>query len=136
MESPSTTPYLVRIVVDPHFGHRLTTLPLNEPVWIIDSEENTAVAREAWKQRPNRNDHRTGITTFRSVAGYDPEEELITQLHPIDLHHGDYSADPPYSILKVVGCTASPKVRDALAKFGFQVEENSSNGFRAIHAST
>jgi hypothetical protein len=123
-------------VVDPHFGERLTTLPLNQPVWIIDSEENTAVAREACKQRPNRNDHLTGITTFKSVAGYDPEEELITQLGPIDLHHGDYSADPPYSILQVVGCTASPKVRDALAKFGFQVEESSANGFRAIHAST
>jgi hypothetical protein len=123
-------------VVDPHFGHRLTTLPLNEPVWIIDSEENTAVASEAWKQCPNRNDHLTGITTFRSVAGYDPEEELITQLGPIDLHHGHYSADPPYSILEVIGCAASPKVRDALTKCGFQVEESSANGFRAIHAST
>jgi hypothetical protein len=112
------------------------TLPLNEPVWIIDSEENTTAAREAWKQRPNRNDHLTGITTFKSVAGYDPEKELITQLGPIDLHHGDYSANPPYSILEVVGCTASPKVRDALARFGFQVEESSASGFRAIHAST
>ncbi len=129
-------PYRVRVVVDPHFGQRLTTLPLNEPVWIIDSEENTAVAHDAWKQRPNRNDHLTGITTFKSAAGNDPEEELITQLGPIDLHHGDYSADPPYSILEVVGCAASPKVRDAMAKFGFEVEESSANGFRAIRAST
>ena len=136
METVARSPYRVRVVVDPHFGQRLTTLPLGEPVWIIDSDENTHVAREAWKQRPNSNDHLTGITTFRSVAGYDAEEELIAQLGPIDLHHGVYSADPPYSILEVVGCTASAKLRDALAGYGFAIEESSPNGFRAIHAST
>jgi hypothetical protein len=67
---------------------------------------------------------------------HDAEEELLAQLRPIELHHCEYSADPAYSILEVVGCAASAKVRDALASFGFTIEESSPNGFRAIHAST
>ena len=136
MKSPIATPYRVKIVLDPNFGERLAALPVNEPVWIIDSTANTPIALQAWKMRPNRNDHLTGITTFKPVAAFDPEEELLAQLAPIDLHHGNYSADPAYSLLEVIGCAASDRIRAALAEFGFEVQESSANGFTATHAST
>jgi hypothetical protein len=93
---------------------------------------NTSVAHRVWKQRPNNNDHLTGITTFKPTSELDPENELLAQLAPIDLHHGKYSADPPYSVLVVIGCAASERVRHALAEFGFKVTSASSNGFTAV----
>ena len=136
MNSPIATPYRVRVVLDPNFGERLAALPPTDPVWIIDSAANTPVALQAWKVRPNRNDHLTGITTFKPVAEFDPEEEFLAQLAPIDLHHGNHSADPAYSLLEVIGCAASDRIREALAKFGFEVQESSPNGFTAIHTFT
>jgi hypothetical protein len=48
-----------------------------------------AQSHEAWKQRTNKQSS-DGITTFRSVGGYDPEDELITQLAPIVLRPLSY----------------------------------------------
>lgn len=123
------------MIVDPNFGVRLNELPDDEPVWIIDSPVNTPIASEAWKQRPNTNHYLTGITTFRPVAAYQPEDELIAQLRPVDIHHRSDCPDAPFSILDVLGCIPSEKVRDALAKFGLQLEQATANGFRAIRTS-
>jgi hypothetical protein len=127
-----TAPYRVRVVVDASFGERLATLPAHDPVWIIDSPSNTPVAHRLWKERPAAN-HLTGITTFKPRSASSPEDELLAQLNTIDLHHGQYSANPPYSIIEVIGCPPSERVRAAFAEFGFGVDSISSDGFIAIY---
>jgi hypothetical protein len=126
----NAAPYRVRVVVDRSYGERLTTLPSHEPVWIIDTPVNTPVAHRLWRERPTAN-HLAGITTFKAPSESVPEVDLIAQLPTIDLHHGEYSADPPYSILEVIGCTPSDRVRAALAELGFSVASTDSDGFTA-----
>ena len=118
--------------MDPTFGERLASLPAHEPVWIIDSPANTPVAHRLWRERPAEN-HLTGITTFKSGGNCSPEEELLAQLGTIDLHHGEYSANPRYTVIEVTGCTPSDRIRGSLAERGFTVDSLSSNGFIAVH---
>src|SRR3954463_12317750 len=105
VESKSASAYLVHIVVDPAFGERLATVPVGEPVWIIESALNTPVAHRLWAERPK--DYRDGITTSVADADSVPESELIRILDTVDEHHGEYSAEPPYSLLDVIGCSPS-----------------------------
>jgi hypothetical protein len=126
-----TSPHRVRAIVDPAFGERLAELPADAAAWIIDTPQNTPVAHRLWKERPATT-HLTGITTFRPGSSLSAEEELLSQLDTIDLHHGHYSADPPYSILEVIGCSASDRVRAALEELGFSVDFTTFDGFTAV----
>jgi hypothetical protein len=125
------SPYKVRVVVDLAFGERLASLPAGEPAWVIDSPINTPVAQRLWRERKDEN-HLTGITTFKPGANTSPEEEAIRMLDTIEDHHGEYSADPPYSILEIIGCADSQPLQSALAQFGFRVEASSSDGVVAV----
>ena len=123
-------PATVRVVVDSSFGERLAALPPSEPVWIIDSPQNTPVAHRLWRERAAES-HLTGVTTFRPAASGSPEVELMAQLQTIDLHHGEYSAEPPYSAIEVFGCPPSEPLSVALRDIGFSVRSTTPDGFVA-----
>ena len=106
------SPYKVRVVVDPAFGERLASLPAGEPVWVIDSPLNMPVAHRFWRERKDEN-HLTGISTFKPGANASSEEEIIRMLDTLEDHHGEYSADPPYSILEIIGCAGSEHLHSA-----------------------
>lgn len=72
-----------------------------------------------------------GVTTFQASSDDSAESDLISMLGTIDEHHGQYAADPPYSLLEVIGCLPSEMVRDALAELGFHVISSTSEGFSA-----
>ncbi len=127
------SPYKVRVVVDPTFGERLAALPAGEPAWVIDSLLNTPVAHRLWRERKDKN-HLTGITTFKPGCNLSPEDEAVGLLDTIETHHGEYSADPPYSVLEFIGCTDSERLCSALAEFGFRVETSSSDSVVAVRA--
>jgi hypothetical protein len=120
-------PFRVRVVVDPSFGERLATLPADEPVWIIHSELNTPIAHKLWRERSAASYR----TTFAACDEPDPEDQFLGQLDTIDLHHGHYSSSPPYSIIEVIGCPASDRVRAALDKKGFSIDVITAAGFVA-----
>lgn len=123
-----SAPYKVYVVVDPSFGERLATLPEDTPVWIVDTPTNSAVAHRLWKVRtPN---HLTGITTFQVDLSSSPDANLIAKLDMIDLHHGPFSADPPYSQLEVFGTRLSNEIRTELSRYGFIEFEVTPEGFR------
>ena len=119
------------MVVDPAFGERLASIPAGEPAWVIESPLNKPVAHRLWRERKGE-DHLTGITTFKPSANVSPEEEVIRILDTIEHHHGEYSADPPYSILEIIGCTDSERLRSALSEFGFRVEASGSDSVVAV----
>ena len=125
-----TSPYGVAVVLDRHFGDRLVTLAQNGPVWIIESPENQAAARICWNRNPTAS-HLEGITLFKSFDVMSPEDVLIANLDTIELHHGEYSATVPYSILEVVGASRSSKIEAELAEYGFNCLEDTPEGFRA-----
>lgn len=126
----TTSPYTAIVVVDREFGERLKTLQSEVPVWIIDTPVNTPVARLLWNERPERTDL-DGITTFQAPKSASSEEVLLSILDTVHLHHGQYSADPPYTVVEILGASPTEKVRSELGKHGFDAFEPTPAGFRA-----
>jgi hypothetical protein len=123
-------PYRVFVVLDRDYGQRLDQLAQNGPVWIVDTPDNRAVAQHIWAAAPNRS-HLEGVTTFKFPEDSSPEDILINELDEIDLHHGVHSANPPYTVIEVIGAGINGKVKESLSKFGFDQFKAMPQGFRA-----
>jgi hypothetical protein len=126
----AAAPYKVYVVVDREFGEKLAEIDQSAPVWIVDTPINKTVARRLWDERRQQN-HLTGITTFDDFESSSPEDLLLGELHTIDLHHGRYSADPPYTVIEVVGTPLTTRVKDELSEYGFNEFYPASAGFSA-----
>ena len=126
----SPVPYAVSIVLDREFGSRLRGVLEFGPIWVVDSSTNREAAQKLWAELPDFN-HLTGITVFKAGTST-PAETLIGEIATIDLHHGEYSADPPYTAIRVFGCEPEPEVRNALAEFGFDSFKPTVDGFEAV----
>jgi hypothetical protein len=124
---------LVFVVLDPAYGGKLAELARAGPVWIVDTPPNRSAAESYWGANPDRT-HLDGITTFKFPANSSPEEILDNELDVIDLHHGVYSASPPYAVIEVIGARLSETVRSKLSEFGFGKFEMTSGGFRAARS--
>jgi hypothetical protein len=128
---PLTEPYRVFVVVDRDYGQGLSELAQKGPVWIVDTLANRTVAQQIWVADPNRS-HLEGVTTFKGAEGSSSEDILINELDTIDLHHGSYSANPPYTMLDVIGTAITARVKAELAQFGFNDFQEAPQGFRAV----
>jgi hypothetical protein len=124
----SAAPYKVFVVVDREFGERLSELEQGVPVWIVDTPTNKPVVQRFWKERPDE-DHLTGITTFNDVASLSSEDSLLSRLDTIELHHGVYSAEPPYTVLEVFGTKLTDNAKTVLSEYGFDKYQITSTGF-------
>jgi hypothetical protein len=125
----SLSRYKVWLVVDPAFGERLTLLPVDQPVWIVDSAVNVPVMHRLRSER-RTGGHLTGITSF--VGAGSSNDDVLEQIDSIDLHHGVYSADPPYSEIEVIGAAPSDEVIRRLEELGFRVNGTTAKGFTAV----
>jgi len=110
--------YTVQVVVDAFFGARLAEISAEGPVWIVDSPINRPAVERLWAERAEQS-HLTGITIF-NPNGEGAEALLLSELDTIDLHHGEYSASPPYAVVVVHGLGPTPSVTEAFAALGFQ----------------
>ncbi|MFZ0037601.1 MAG: hypothetical protein WAK91_09275, partial [Candidatus Acidiferrales bacterium] len=100
------------------------------PVWIVDTPANKVVAQRLWSERA-QGSHLTGITTFDDMQSSAPADILIGQLDTIDLHHGTYSANPPYTIIEVLGALPTAEVKKELSAYGFNEFHTTAEGFIA-----
>ena len=123
-------PYGVYAIVDPIFGNRLREIPVGEPVWIADTPVNHIAFITIGKER-NITDHLIGLTSFIVDANATPEDWLISEIATIDLHHGEYSHKPPWSIITVIGVHWTKRIQEELEQFGFIGHEDTSEGFIA-----
>jgi hypothetical protein len=123
--------YRVFVVLDREYAERLSEVAAAGPVWIVDTPTNRAAAQRIWAADPNRS-HLDGITTFKTADESSPETALIEQLDTIDLHHGTYSASPPYTVLEIIGTTISERTQAELSRFGFDQFQGTAEGFRAV----
>jgi hypothetical protein len=124
-------PYRVFVVLDREYGERLFELAHTGPVWIVDTPLNRTAVQKIWAVDPNRS-HLDGVTTFKTGDDSSPEDSLINELDVIDLHHSTYSADPPYTVLEVIGAEMSERVRSGFCEFGFNEFQTTAEGFRAM----
>ena len=123
--------YRVFVVLDREYGVRVLELARSGPVWIVDTPQNRAVTKNLWAAHPNRN-HPEGVTTFKAGDDCSSEETLINELDTINLHHGSYSADPPYTILEVIGTPISERLKAELSHYGFSEFQATGEGFRTV----
>jgi hypothetical protein len=123
--------YRVFVVLDRDYGERLLELARSGPVWIVDTPQNRAVVQNLWAANPNRN-HLEGVTTFKAGHDCSSEETLINELDTIDLHHGSYSADLPYTVLEVIGTPISERLKAELSHYGFNKFQPTGEGFRTL----
>jgi hypothetical protein len=123
--------YRVFVVLDRDYGEGLYSLAQTGPVWIVDTPLNRAAAQILWSANPNRS-HLDGVTTFKFGADSSSEDILINELDTIDLHHGIYSAGPPYTVIEAIGASISEKLTSKLSEFGFNEFEATPQGFRAL----
>lgn len=124
-------PYRVFVVVDRDYGPRLAELSQAGPVWIVDTPANRTVAQQIWAADPDRS-HLEGVTTFKFGESSSPEDILINELNTIELHHGACSADPPFTVLEVIGTAITARLRHELSQFGFDEFRETAQGFRAL----
>ena len=120
--------YKVYVVTDREFGERLTTLEQGLPVWVVDTPANKPVAQRLWRELPAGN-HLVGITTVNDVPSASPSELFLAELDTIDLHQGASSADPPYTVIEVIGRQLTAK--EALSTCGVDSFRERSDGFIA-----
>lgn len=125
-----TEPYKVVLIVDSAYGEALDKLPPHVPVWIIESDLNTPVVERLRQERIGES-HLQGITTFKQKLNSTTEEQVICMLEQVDIHHGEFSAEPPYSILEVIGCIATDEMRQELQEYGLGISEITGAGFIA-----
>jgi len=130
-----TEAYRVFVVLDREYGDRLHDLSRSGPAWIVDTPANRITAQKIWSTHPNRS-HLEGVTTFKTDAKSSTEDILINELDMIDLHHGTYSADPPYIVLEVIGASISERLRTKLSQFGFNEFRQTSQGFQAVRTAS
>jgi len=124
-------PYRVFVVVDREYRERLGKLAQTARVWIVDTPTNRTVAQKIWAANPSRS-HLDGLTTFKFGEASSSEDILINELDAIDLHHGLYSANPPYTVLEVIGTGITARLKAELSDFGFDDFQETDQGFRAM----
>ena len=122
-------PPCVYVVVDGQYGNRLTELPQGQPVWIVDTPANRAVAEKLWAEFPDRT-YLNGVTLFSATAAC-AEERVINELETVDLHHGSYSADPAYAGIEIVGAEPTARLTAELSLYGLTDIAVTDSGFRA-----
>ena len=121
--------YRVAIVVDPAFSE-LAALAGRMPVWVCTSTVNREAAEAIWATHTER-PVESGVTTFKYDANDSPEQILLGIVATVDLHHGEYSHDPPWTVLEVFGASPTDEVAAALREYGVQRVERTTQGFTA-----
>ena len=86
-----------------------------------------------WANRPDVG-HLSGVTGFNHAENVSPECRFLDQLDTIDLHHGPYSSELPYTGIRVVGGSATDEIRATLASLGFVIVEANGEEFTATRS--
>jgi hypothetical protein len=120
----------IAIVVDPHFGERLAELAERMPVWIVDTPANRSAAERVWRSAAGGERGPREVTTFRADPAGTRADWIVAIAAEVDLHHGEWSEDPPYAAIEVVGADPTDPLRAALGAYGLTVVERTADGFR------
>jgi hypothetical protein len=123
---------VVAVVAHPDF-EALTPLAERVHVWLVDTPANRARAETYWRAHPEHSiDH--GITTFKVREHAAPDQIVLEALGPLDLHHGEYSHNPPWEVVEVYGATPTVELREVLQDMGVTEVSSIPGGFCATRS--
>jgi hypothetical protein len=118
------------VILDADLGNRLGQVWHGQPVWIVMSPVNEPAIRSLWASH-SKQDHLSGITGLQFDKNMAAEDRFVAELDTIDLHHGPYSTNTPYTILDVIGAQLTGGIREALSELGFTDFTETAEGFSA-----
>jgi hypothetical protein len=128
-KNKKTTFHKVAIVLDKNFGEKVAKLSQKMHVWLCDTPVNKKAAAFCWLKENKFTSLENGITTFK-ISNQDSPESILTDIIvTVDLHHGEYSHNPPWSELHVYGIRLIAKIESKLREFGTGRFESIANGF-------
>jgi len=124
------TTHTVGVVVDRNFGDRLLPIVRRLHVWVCDTPANREAAERAWASIPTGAVwNEAGATTFKVSENDSPVDMVLDRLTDIDLHHGEYSHDPAWSVVEVYGSKPIAALQQALQEFGVDTFRETPGGF-------
>ena len=124
--------YSVALVVERNFGTRLSALAARLHVWIIESPSNRAAVEDVWRSVVPEYSLECGATVFSSDATESSDQAAARVLGDIEVHHREYSHDPPLERLEIYGTARTPFLVSALENQGFVPAEDFVDGFSAV----
>jgi hypothetical protein len=122
----------VTIIVTDEFASRLDSLAPCGHVWALRTSATEEAARRIWGEHPpQETDPLTdGLTLFNGEG--DPENDLLSILDEVELHHGIAGGHiPPMIAVRVLGTGLTDAVREAFSSLGFARCTPCSDGFVA-----
>ena len=120
--------YVVAVVLDPTFGQRLRDLAKQFDLWVVPSSQNRTAVEQIWADKTSNNHQ---VTIWSEPINLELENSWQGIVSNVELHHGEYSHDPAVSTLEIIGAKPIPVARQVLAEFGFNIIEDTPEGFRA-----
>lgn len=111
----------VTLVLDRQFGSRVASIPEQEVVWLINSEENRKALQQLDQHR------RAHFSTFDAVDA----ESLEIGLDLIGDHLNEYTEGGPWRQITVLGVSMVNAARNLLEEYGAANVETIESGIRA-----
>ncbi|MBN9682351.1 MULTISPECIES: hypothetical protein [unclassified Corallococcus] len=125
-------PHKVGIVVDPGFGDRVAELARVFHVWVVESRENTPVIQGIWKSglvEAAADPLAVGVTSFATFEGESLEEMCARIADDVNVHHGEFAHDPPWSEIEVFGGKLTSILRHVFEELGATAFTPTQEGF-------
>lgn len=121
----------VVLVVDPALGDGLWDIAARHDAWVVPSEINRAAIEEIWAARKEANEG-PSLTIWSAPPPTVTERDWLAILDTIELHHGEYSSEPPLDTLSVYDATVTPPITAALREYGYEIVKATKVGFVAF----
>jgi hypothetical protein len=96
--------------------------------WVPDTAIYYDKIQQIKRKNPEYSSER-GVTIYHYEPGETPEDTLLSLLVTVDMHHGDFSHDPPWSFMEVYGVKPTPAIKEAFAEYGATIFRDTGDGF-------
>lgn len=100
-------------------------------VWAPNLPEYKQAAERIRETMPE-----SSITLFKAATSESPEQEFLSLLSTVDLHHGEYSSETPWEVMHVYGAGITVEITQALKEYGVEEITPTEFGFRACRSNT
>jgi hypothetical protein len=125
--------YRVAIVVSSEYAPGLAELSRHRHVWAVRTPIIEAAARTIWDESA-KGSLESGVTVFNGTG--DAEADLSSILAVVEEHHGEYSHDPPVSMIEVFGVGVTEQLAADFLELGFSRFDEIEDGFIAYREQT
>lgn len=116
----------VAIIVGAESSFDLQKIAVSMEVWAPNLPEYKQAAERIRETLPE-----SSVTLFNPATSESPEQEFLSWLPTVDLHHGEYSSETPWEVMHVYGATITAEIKRALTEYGVEEITPTDFGFRA-----